>query len=496
MNQNLPINDSSDNDSDELQLKIEELEKRCRHAEIALQKLQEQYRILGDSSVLGIFTIKTDGNISGMNRKMKEILDWPANRDITELNIFQYTPLVDSGVVDAFRSCIEKNTRLTGDYPCLSSSDECFLRYHISPLIDNDERSSGIIAFVEDITEIKLAEKATLASEKKYRLLFESAPVPMIERNASELKQHLEQLQADGISNLRFYFEQHPEKLIDCMKLIKTVKCNNAFRDLLEAQNWEEIQIGIKMTNNPDYLLRMALEMVLMVADGCISKEQEFSIATVKGTQKTIMAKSLPLTGHEDTLSSIVIAMVDITKRKEAQELLLASEQKFRELAMRDNLTGLYNRRYLFQSLEELDLHVKNIKFEVSIIFMDIDGFKEVVDTYGHLNGSLVIKEVGQTIQETLEKPDFAVAYAGDEFVIVLHNYDLEQAFVKAKEIQNRIKNRVFLGDQGLEVQIRSSFGISAFPYQAANMTDLLAAADKALFAAKSAGKDTIKSAT
>ena len=117
------------------------------------------------------------------------------------------------------------------------------------------------------------------------------------------------------------------------------------------------------------------------------------------------------------------------------------------------------------------------------------------MDTYGHINGSLVIKEVGQTIQETLKKPDFAVAYAGDEFVVVLHNYDLEQTFDKAKEIQNRIKNRAFLRDQGFEVRIRSSFGIAVFPYQAENMTDLLTAADKALFAAKGAGKDTIMSA-
>jgi diguanylate cyclase (GGDEF)-like protein len=496
LNSNYPLKDSSDNDCNELQRRIQELEKKCRQAEDALQKLEEQYRILGDSSLLGIFTMKNNGYISGMNRKMKELLDWPANKRITELNIFQYAPMVDSGVVDAFRFCIKNNTRLTGDYPCSSPNADCFLRYHISPLIDKDERSSGVIAFVEDITKIKLAEKATVASEKKYRLLFESAPVAMIERNASELKQHLEQLQADGISDLRFYFKQHPEKLTECMKLIKTVKCNNAFWDLMEAQGWEEIQIGIRMTNNPDYLLRMALEMVLMVADGCISKEQEFSIVTVKGTQKTIMAKSLPLTGHEDTLSSIVLAMVDITKRKEAQEQLLASEQKFRELAMRDNLTGLYNRRYLFQLLEELDHNTKNKKLVVSVIFMDLDQFKEVVDTYGHLNGSLIIKEVGQTIQETLKKPDFAVAYAGDEFVIVLHNYDLEQTLDKAREIQNRIKNRVFLRDQGFEVGIRSSFGIAVFPYQAENMTDLLAAADKALFAAKGAGKDTIKTAT
>jgi diguanylate cyclase (GGDEF)-like protein/PAS domain S-box-containing protein len=496
LSQNFPLNYPPGNDCDELQLRIQELEKRCQQAEDALQTLEKQNRLLGDSSLLGIVVINTDGYISRINRKMMDILAWPATRDITELNIYKYAPLVDSGVADMFRGCLENNTRLTTDHPCPSGRTGCFLRYHISPLIDNDERFSGIIAFVEDITELKLAEESTLASEKKYRVLFESAPVAMIERNASELKQLLEQLHAGGISDLRLYFDQHPEKLIGCMKLIKTVECNSAFLDLMEAKTWEEIHLGIRMTNSPDYLKRMALEIILMVADGNISKEHEYTIVTVKGTRKTILAKSLPLTGHEDTLSRIVIAMVDITKRKEAQELLHASEQKFRELAMRDNLTGLYNSRYLFQSLEELDQNAKNKGLVVSVIFMDLDRFKDVVDTYGHLNGSHVIKEVGQTINETLKRPDFAVAYAGDEFVVVLHNYNLDQTLDKAKEIRNRIKNRVFLRDQGFEVQIRSSFGIAVFPYQAENMTDLLAAADKALFAAKNAGKDTIRSAS
>jgi diguanylate cyclase (GGDEF)-like protein len=126
---------------------------------------------------------------------------------------------------------------------------------------------------------------------------------------------------------------------------------------------------------------------------------------------------------------------------------------------------------------------------------MDLDHFKDVVDTYGHLNGSLTIKEVGQTIQEIIKSPAFAVAYAGDEFVVVLPDHTPEQALDKAKEIRERIRNRVFLQDHGFEVRIRSSFGIATFPHHGENITDLLAVADKALFAAKSAGKDRIRSA-
>jgi len=102
---------------------------------------------------------------------------------------------------------------------------------------------------------------------------------------------------------------------------------------------------------------------------------------------------------------------------------------------------------------------------------------------------------VATTIRETLEKPAYAVAYAGDEFVVVLPDFDHDQAVEQAKKIQARIRDRVFLRDQGLAVSIRSSFGVAAFPYHADDMTNLLATADHALFGAKDAGKDAVKSA-
>ena len=495
MSQSPSSNDPSAIERDELLSRIQELEERCRRSEDALRTLEEQNRILGDSAPFGIFVIDTEGRVFGANQKMIDMLAWPEGRDITQLNIFNHQPLVDSGVADSFRRCMEKRTRVTSDHSCLTGADGCaHLRYNVSPVIDKTGKSTGIIAFVEDVTELKLAEEAIIASEKKYRLLFESAPVAMVERDAGELKQHLDRLRADGISDLHSYFDQHPQELIRCMELIKTVDSNSAFLDLMEAQTWDEIESGFKMTNSPEDFMRMAQEIILMVAEGNISHEREDTFMTLKGNKKSILGKSLPLFGHEDTLSRIVIAMVDITKRKQAEEALRTSEQLFREQAMQDILTGLYNRRYLYQSLSDQIEQAKTNGSVISLIFMDLDRFKAVVDTHGHLNGSRTIKEVAQTIRETIEKPAYAVAYAGDEFVVVLPGFDPSQAIGQAKKIKTCIKNRVFLRDQGLEIRIQSSFGIATFPYHADDMTNLLAAADHALFGAKGAGKDSIKS--
>ena len=496
MSQVRPTSGLQPSERDELLRRIQELEERCCRAEDALRASDERNRLLGDSAPFGIIVVETEGHVFGANQKMLNMLAWPSDRDIKELDVLTYPPLVEAGVADSFRRCLEKRTRIVSDHSCLPNADGCeHLRYHISPVLEPDGKLSGIIAFVEDVTELKLAEETIKASEQKYRLLFESAPVAMIERDASELKRHLEQLRAGGISDLNSYFNENPQELARCMGMIKTVDCNTAFLELMEAQTRDEFEGGFRRTNSAEEFMRVAREIILMVADGNLSNEREDTFLTLKGTQKSVLGKSLPLYGHEDTLSRILIAMVDITKRKQAEEALRASEQRFREQAMRDNLTGLYNRRYLYQALTDLIEHTKVKGSVVSIIFMDLDRFKSVVDRYGHLNGSRAIKEVATTIQQTLEKPAFAVAYAGDEFVVVLPDFDQAQALAQAEKIQARIRNHVFLRDQGFEVSIRSSFGVATFPDHANDMTSLLATADYALFGAKGSGKGTVKSA-
>jgi diguanylate cyclase (GGDEF)-like protein len=188
-----------------------------------------------------------------------------------------------------------------------------------------------------------------------------------------------------------------------------------------------------------------------------------------------------------------------VTKEMEAEEhlklvqkALRKSEQKFRKQAIHDNLTGLYNTRYLYRALAELIKKSTSHGLIFSLVFMDIDNFKQVVDTHGHLNASKALQEIAATIKTTLRPPAYGVAYGGDEFVLVLPGFDKQQALDMAETIRKRIKETIYLQKAGLKVRISSSLGVSTFPDDADTLTELLALADQAMFSVKERGKDSV----
>jgi diguanylate cyclase (GGDEF)-like protein len=117
------------------------------------------------------------------------------------------------------------------------------------------------------------------------------------------------------------------------------------------------------------------------------------------------------------------------------------------------------------------------------------------VDARGHLNGSRAIQEVAATIRDCLEPPAWAVAYAGDEFVVVLPERGREAALAKAQDIKTKMAETPYLAGTGRSVRLAASFGIATYPDDAQNLEGLLALGDQALFSVKRAGRGGIASA-
>jgi len=173
-----------------------------------------------------------------------------------------------------------------------------------------------------------------------------------------------------------------------------------------------------------------------------------------------------------------------------SQKALKASRARYRELSYLDDLTGLYNTRYLYQTLQaNLDKHPDR---PVTVIFMDIDKFKHVVDTYGHLNGSRAIAELAAVIKPHFPKGTYGVSYGGDEFVLVMEGHDGNAGKVIAEQVRTTIAEHSFLTSQGLAVHITVSCGVASYPEDALSLVDLLGDADHALFETKRRGKNAV----
>jgi diguanylate cyclase (GGDEF)-like protein/PAS domain S-box-containing protein len=471
---------------------LRKIESRGYQAEAQMAALEARNRLLGDSMPLGIFAVDAQGTITGINSKMVDMFSQLSIGDPKSLNFFTCRELTASGLAADLQRCMADREAVIATHmyegPLGSRVHWC---HHLSPVIEDDGAVSGIMAVVEDCTNLKMAEAALRESEKRYRQLFQLAPIAMVEWDVSELKTYLEGIRASGVSDLYGFLGQDPQQVHHCWKLIRTVDYNQAFMDLMGVSGRDGFD-GAFIPTDSELFMGMARDVCLMAADGKATGEQEITLPTTDGESKIVLGKALVVPGHENTLGRVMIALVDISERKKAEAAVLESERRFREQAMRDGLTGLYNQRYLYQSLDELIDRAKREDTPISLVFIDLDHFKKVVDTYGHLNGSRAIREVARTINTCLEEPAYAVAYAGDEFVVVLPGWDQTQALQKAVEIHASVKRTTYHLNEGVEIQLQASLGVATFPQDADNQHALIAAADHALFTIKAAGKDKV----
>ena len=156
--------------------------------------------------------------------------------------------------------------------------------------------------------------------------------------------------------------------------------------------------------------------------------------------------------------------------------------------AITDALTGVYNREFMKEFLSKKIEEAKRYDFPLSIAMIDIDFFKKINDTYGHLTGDCILKELSNLMQENFRGSDTIIRYGGEEFLIIMPFTNLDNAYKKLEKFRKIVENYSFCGKQKLHITI--SVGLAELENE--NMNELIQKADENLYKAKNSGRNRV----
>jgi len=169
--------------------------------------------------------------------------------------------------------------------------------------------------------------------------------------------------------------------------------------------------------------------------------------------------------------------------------------KKIHDLTITDDVTTLYNSRHLHFILETEIYRSQRYGYEFSVIFIDLDHFKNVNDSHGHLVGSKLLAEIGQVLKVNCRLIDFAFRYGGDEFVILLPQTSKESACTVARRLHKLIRETTWLTGEALNIRITSSMGVASYPADSKTKVHLLQLADEAMYNVKNSTRDNVAAA-
>lgn len=181
-----------------------------------------------------------------------------------------------------------------------------------------------------------------------------------------------------------------------------------------------------------------------------------------------------------------------VLERVEGERRRVQIEAELVRLARFDELTGLYNRRYLLERLAQEALRAKRYGSPLCLMILDVDHFKHINDTYGHLIGDQVLARIGNILRDTIRVTDIAGRYGGEEFCIVLTETSLQGACVMAERLRQRIAAEACSADDGTTFQATCSIGVAPYTPDLPDMQAFLVRADRALYKAKASGRNRV----
>jgi diguanylate cyclase (GGDEF)-like protein len=340
---------------------------------------------------------------------------------------------------------------------------DILLHWRILP--GSEENWEQVLVSIEDVTERKQAER-------RLHSLFEASPVSLWEEDYSEIKACFDRLRAAGITDLQAHIEEHPELVSDCMGLIRVLDVNQKTLELFGADSKEQLLSNLNQIFRGEMEAHFTGELIDLW-NGNLAYERDGVNYSLDGEPINIHLDFRVMPGYEHDFSWVLVAIQDITARKKAEDYL-------RYLGTHDVLTGLYNRAFFQDALLKLE---KNRRDPISIIIADLDGLKQVNDTFGHQAGDSLIRRAAEVLKAGFESEQIIARIGGDEFIIILPKTD-ERA---ARETLERIRSLIDLNNKYYrEPRLSISMGLATSQAELP-LEKVISQADNAMYTRKHA---------
>lgn len=471
------------------------------NTEKSLRASEERLRMLVDNAEDMIFLQESSGKLLFFNS--------PPVYEINEAEIRGKSPRdalpveYAGPIEDAFKSVMDSQKPYHYETNVPSSRGQMWISFLAYPITDQQQRIHAIGTIGRNITRQKEAELSLAETQKAL-----SARVIELERRNFEIS-----MQSEMLTMLQF-----TQEIDEAYKLVGQVlrqlfpglngsllALNSSRDELLTRYSW-----GTEITSQQGYR-----------ADDCWALrtgKPYHNVNTGQGSICSHINQPYPLTTYcvpylIDNIPAGCLSLLPNTPDRSFRdaEIRLANSaceqiglaltniklrQGLREQAIRDGLTGLYNRLYMDESItRELFRQERNGQ-DLSVIMMDLDHLKEINDIYGHAAGDSVLRALGQLLKQSVRASDLPCRYGGDEFALVMPETTLEIAHRRAEKIADLFRKlSIPFGAQTLG-GYTLSIGVATAPQHGHTSQDLLASVDSALYQAKRTGRDRIVNAS
>lgn len=425
---------------------------------LALLQSQAQLQSILDNSTAIIYLKDTRGRYLLVNRRYEAVFQVSRN-DVIGKTAEQVFPGTESG----YGAALDREVLLNGipqelEEPIPGAQAE---RTYISvkfPLHDATGRPYAVCNLSTDITERKNAEIARIETEQIFRRSIEAAGgVPYRLNYTTDTYTFM----GEGIAKLTGYANTEITPDLFESLIEETVLLGEA-QHLSRAAAFREARTGWLGIWRSDIRIRTRSGEARWLADAAVELKDGPGIST-----------------------GSIGFLQDITERKQVEEAL-------REQSVRDPLTGLFNRRYLEETLERELNRAERRSHPLGVIMIDIDRFKRFNDTYGHASGDELLRSLSSHMLQHIRGADIACRYGGEEFILILPETSLEVTLQRAEHIRedfNRLQTR---DSDRTMISGTLSIGVAVFPDHGTTSAAVLRAADAALYRAKREGRDRV----